>query len=72
MRGTKNNNFNNMFFLFQQLVLRNDSANFDFWQKPPVKARYKAYLFNYTNHKSYQNGFDTKLKVEELGPYVYE
>lgn len=54
------------------MIIRNDSAKFPLWQKPPVKALYKTYIFNYTNHKSYENGIATKLKVQELGPYVYE
>jgi hypothetical protein len=28
-------------------------------------------VFNYTNAEEYDKGIDSKLKVQEVGPYVY-
>ena len=40
------------------------------WMKPPVKPLLKIYYFNVTNPKDYLSG--EKVRVEEIGPYVYE
>lgn len=60
------------YVLFQQMVIENNTRSFDMWRHVPAKPKYKVYIFNYTNAERYQNGLDTKLKVQELGPYVYE
>jgi hypothetical protein len=32
----------------------------------------RIYLFNVTNADNWLNGIDAKLKVEEVGPFVYK
>lgn len=56
---------------FQSLILSKNSTAADYWIKPPVDPELRIHLFNYTNADRYLNGLDTKLKVEDLGPYVY-
>lgn len=41
------------------------------WKTPPLDPELRIHLFNYTNADRYLKGLDTKLKVEDLGPYVY-
>jgi hypothetical protein len=40
------------------------------WTAPPVQPLMGVYLFNYTNIKEFEEGKE-KLKVQEVGPYVY-
>lgn len=40
------------------------------WMSPPVKPLLKIFYFNVTNPQEYLSG--EKIRVEELGPYVYE
>lgn len=44
---------------------------YNLWQKPPVDVFFKIYLFNITNQERFLSGEDKKLKVEEIGPYVF-
>ncbi|KYN07821.1 PREDICTED: scavenger receptor class B member 1-like [Cyphomyrmex costatus] len=46
--------------------------SFEFWQKPEVDLYVKIYLFNVTNHDEFQNGEASKLRFQEVGPYVYK
>ena len=41
------------------------------WRKPEVELYTKVYLFNVTNAEEYMAGIDDKIKVKEVGPYVY-
>lgn len=42
------------------------------WKTPPLDPELRIHLFNYTNADRYLRGEDKKLKVEDLGPYVYK
>lgn len=55
----------------QNLILRNNSLRYEAWEKVPVHANLRLYLYNYTNIKEYENGEDSKLKLQEVGPYTY-
>lgn len=44
---------------------------FSLWQKPPVDVYIKVFIFNITNPDEFLAG-EEKLKVEEVGPYVYQ
>lgn len=48
-----------------------NSTAANLWQKPPIDTELRVHLFNYTNAERYLKGLDKKLKVEDLGPYVY-
>lgn len=47
------------------------SIVFNMWKKPPVDVFLKVYVFNITNSEQFLNGTE-KLRVEEIGPYVYQ
>ncbi|KAK9297159.1 hypothetical protein QLX08_009032 [Tetragonisca angustula] len=48
-----------------------DSMLFELWKKPPIDVYIKVYIFNITNAEEFLEG-GVKLKVEEIGPYVYQ
>lgn len=51
--------------------MRPDSLAFELWKKPPIQIYIKVYIFNITNMEEFLKG-GVKLKVEEIGPYVYQ
>ena len=53
------------------LQLRNGSLSFALWQRPAVRAVYRIRVFNYTNVKDFEAGLARKLRVQEVGPYIY-
>lgn len=55
---------------FQKLIFAEDGEIFNLWQNPPVNLYIKIYLFNITNAEQFMKG-EEKMKVEEIGPYVY-
>lgn len=57
--------------LISKLVVSNNTPMFEWWSKPPVRALYKIKIFNYTNVEDFESGKANKLKVEEVGPYIY-
>ncbi|XP_061381454.1 scavenger receptor class B member 1-like isoform X1 [Danaus plexippus] len=58
--------------IFRWKVVMSDGGEiFEMWRKPQVELYAKIYLFNITNSHEYMSGVDTKLKVQEVGPYVY-
>ena len=53
------------------LELRNGSRAFLLWQRPPVGLQIHVYVFNYTNAREFESGTARKLRVQEVGPFVY-
>lgn len=53
------------------LVVRNNTEIYEWWSKPPIEPQLNVHLFNYTNIDRYLSGEDQKLKLVDLGPYVY-
>ncbi|KAK0095240.1 hypothetical protein PV326_008892 [Microctonus aethiopoides] len=53
------------------LTMTPSSIVFNMWKKPPVDVFLKVYVFNITNSEQFLNGTE-KLRVEEIGPYVYQ
>jgi hypothetical protein len=43
---------------------------FNLWLKPPVPVYLKVYIFNVTNAEEFLKG-GVKLKLDQVGPYVY-
>lgn len=58
--------------LLQQLEIRKGSFLYYLWEKPPLPVVMQVYIFNITNAEAFLNGTDKKLKVVEVGPYVYQ
>ncbi|PZC70704.1 hypothetical protein B5X24_HaOG215027 [Helicoverpa armigera] len=52
-------------------MLTDGGEIFEMWRKPEVELYTKVYLFNITNAEEYMSGIDSKIKVKEVGPYVY-
>ena len=55
----------------QSLVIGPESDLLLLWEEPPIQPIMSIYMFNYTNVDQWLNGSEA-LKVEELGPYVYQ
>ncbi|XP_053675470.1 lysosome membrane protein 2-like [Anopheles nili] len=64
------NMYNNS--LLENLILRPNSTAADWWVRPPVYPLLKVHVFNYTNAEQFLAGNDSKLTVEDLGPFVYK
>ncbi|KAL6433299.1 hypothetical protein ACFW04_006469 [Cataglyphis niger] len=45
---------------------------FEKWRKPDVDVYLKVYLFNVTNRDEYLDGRESKLRFQQVGPYVYK
>lgn len=54
-----------------KIIFSPNSEIFELWQKPDVELYLKVYLFNVTNHEEFLSGKESKLKFQEVGPYVY-
>ncbi|XP_014254400.1 scavenger receptor class B member 1-like [Cimex lectularius] len=57
-------------FILQRLKVINGTRIYDIWKQPDAYSLAYVYPFNYTNIDRLNKG--EKLKVEELGPYVFE
>ncbi|XP_075148935.1 scavenger receptor class B member 1 [Haematobia irritans] len=55
-----------------QLTLKPGTVLYNLWLQPPLEVLITVYMFNVTNLEAYTRGIDSKLKVEEVGPYVYQ
>lgn len=60
-----------MFLFLQKLVLAENSTAYEYFIKPPFNPQLHIHIFNYTNTERFLNGDDDKLKVEDIGPYIY-
>lgn len=56
----------------QNLVLKNGSKSLEWWIDSPIKPLLKVHIFNYTNIDAVLQGKEDKIKVQDIGPYVYE
>lgn len=50
-------------------ILRNGSILLGYWMESDTIL--KVYVFNYTNINDILNGTSEKVRVKEVGPYVY-
>ncbi|CRL07871.1 CLUMA_CG021030, isoform A [Clunio marinus] len=57
--------------LIEKIVLYNNSEMLEYWAHPPVDIIIKVHVFNYTNIFQVLNGTEKKIKLDEVGPYVY-
>lgn len=57
--------------LLQQLSIREGSLLFFLFKNPPLEVFISVYVFNVTNVEAFLNKKDSKLKLQEVGPYVY-
>ncbi|CAH1989154.1 unnamed protein product [Acanthoscelides obtectus] len=54
-----------------KLIFEEGGEIFELWRSPPVDLYLRVHLWNVTNKEAYMSGEDDKLKLEEVGPYVY-
>ncbi|KAI5640441.1 CD36 family domain-containing protein [Phthorimaea operculella] len=57
--------------ILSNMVIRNNSLAYSIWRRPNVQPLMKVHIFNYTNWEAVRDGYEDKLKVEDVGPYVY-
>ncbi|KAL0131544.1 hypothetical protein PUN28_002827 [Cardiocondyla obscurior] len=55
-----------------KLFFGQGGETFEMWRKPEVDLYLKVYLFNVTNHNEFLSGEESKLRFQEVGPYVYK
>ncbi|XP_071565627.1 scavenger receptor class B member 1 isoform X2 [Temnothorax nylanderi] len=55
-----------------KLPFGDGGETFELWRKPEVDLYLKVYLFNVTNRDQYLSGEESKLRFQEVGPYVYK
>lgn len=53
-------------------MLRNNSKSLEWWIDSPLKPLLKMHIFNYTNIDAVLKGREKKIKIQDVGPYVYE
>lgn len=59
--------------IFQKTRITKDSLFYEVLQRPDLPGAYvQAYLFNITNAEMFLAGVDSKLKIEEVGPFTYQ
>lgn len=66
------NNFVTLFQLPQNLILKNNTKSMEWWQDSPIQPLLKIHIFNYSNIDEVLNGKEKKIKVQDIGPYVYK
>lgn len=44
----------------------------EWWKDSPIQPLIKIHVFNYTNIDDYLSGRDKKIKLDDVGPYVYK
>ncbi|XP_026314759.1 protein croquemort-like [Hyposmocoma kahamanoa] len=57
--------------LRRMMVLTNSSMSYGIWKDLPIPMYLECHLFNITNVEELLANKSAKIKVEELGPYVY-
>ncbi|XP_059057666.1 scavenger receptor class B member 1-like [Achroia grisella] len=60
------------FFFNQKVVFQDGGEILEMWRTPEVELFCRVFLFNVTNAEEYMAGIDKKIKVKEVGPYVYK
>lgn len=60
--------FNEM--VLENLVLKNNTQTFQWWQVPPVQPYMRVHVFNYTNLEAFMAGRE-KPFVQDVGPYTF-
>lgn len=52
--------------------MKNETKTMEWWKDSPIQPLIKVYIFNYTNIDDFMSGRDKKIKVQEVGPFVYK
>lgn len=57
---------------FQKSTFGDGGEIYEIWRTPPVDLYLRVFLWNVTNRDEFMSGKDIKLKMQEVGPYVYK
>lgn len=44
---------------------------YEWWKNPPDEVLLRVYVFNITNPQEFLNGKDKKLRLQEIGPFIF-
>lgn len=58
------------FWNFQMTIIYPDGITYHFWSQTDVHLIMKVYIFNITNKDAFLAGKE-KLRLQEIGPYIY-
>lgn len=72
IRNSQQNHIYDRFkiYLFQMSKFSEGGLIIELWSKPKVEVFLKVYVFNITNKEAFLAG-EEKLKVKEIGPYIF-
>ena len=56
----------------KSLVISPTSEKYYLWEDPPVSPELRIYFFNITNAEKWLGKIDSKIKVSQVGPFVYK
>ncbi|KDR20475.1 Scavenger receptor class B member 1 [Zootermopsis nevadensis] len=51
--------------------MRKGFPAFEWWADPPQEVLVRMYVFNVTNYDEFMNGSQTKIHLQEVGPYIF-
>jgi hypothetical protein len=57
--------------VLQRLRMRKGFPAFEWWADPPQDVLVRLYVFNVSNYEQIINGSQTKLHLQEIGPYIF-
>ncbi|KAM3963725.1 scavenger receptor class B member 3 [Aphomia sociella] len=53
------------------MVVTNESMSYEMWREPPIQMYLECFLFNISNVNELISGKNKKIRVEQMGPYVF-
>ncbi|XP_069684505.1 scavenger receptor class B member 1-like [Periplaneta americana] len=56
----------------ERLRMRRGFPPFEWWVTPPEEVFVSFYVFNVSNYEQFLNGSHSKLRLQEVGPYVFK
>lgn len=54
------------------LDMREGSYVFNMWKDPTYEIKCEVWVYNYTNANEFLSGKDTKLKLKDIGPFMFK
>lgn len=54
------------------MILKNGTKSMEWWIDSPIQPLIKIHIFNYTNIDDFLSGKDEKIRLKDVGPYVYK
>nr|XP_032525629.1 lysosome membrane protein 2-like [Danaus plexippus plexippus] len=57
--------------ILSNMVIKNNTVAYSLWRRPSVQPLMKVHVFNYTNWERVRSGLDERLRVQDVGPFIY-